>query len=179
MTSGSMSLTPNVRALHLYGGIIGTYLGSPKATSFDLADHSWNKVLNASNWLITNNPLFRSLSHQLSIPLSLDNSINPTAIGGLPLAHLTQPNQERTPPAGRLDLIINPFDLDPEVHNEDHHSHRLSTGTIESSRTELKYIINHDDTNLEMLLFPHSNGRGAWIYQGPASSRYSNNSHID
>lgn len=171
-----MSLTANVRALHLYEGTIGTYLGSSEATSFDLSNHSWNTILNASKWLRRHNPLFQSLCRQLSLALPLNNLGNHVAVGGLPLANLTNPDQEPPPPIRRPDLIVTPFNFDADVRNEDHRSHRLPAGTIQSSINDLKYIINHGDKHLEMLLFPHlyPHGKGAWVYQGPSLPRYPN-----
>jgi len=142
-----MCPTPNVRALHLYGGTMGTFLRSPEATSFDLSNHSWNKALDALNWLITKNPLFRSLCHRLSIFLPLQDSSTDTAIGGVLFTYLGHAHDERAPPPGRPDLILNPFDFDSEVRNEDHRSHRLPAGTIQSSLTEFKCIINHGGKN--------------------------------
>ena len=176
-----MYLTPNLQALHVYGGTIGTYLRSPDANPFDLTDHSWEKISIASNWLKTNNPLIRWLCPQLSILPSLDDSEQPRSdsddvtFGSLPFARLTLPDQEPSVPARRPDLIMNPFDFASEVRNEDHRSHRLPTGTLQSSLTTLKYVINHGDKVLEMLLFPHlyPNAKGTWVYQGPAISRYS------
>jgi hypothetical protein len=173
-----MYLTPNLQALHVYGGTMGTYLQSPEANSFDLMDHSWDKILIASNWLKKNNPLIRWLCPQLSIPTSLDHTEQPNSddvtFGGLPFAQLTLPDQEPSVPTCRPDLIVNPFDFATEVRNEDHRSHRLPAGTIQSSLTTLKYVIHHGDKVLEMLLFPHlyPNAKGAWVYQGPAISRY-------
>ena len=176
---GNMYLTPNLQALHVYSGTIGTYLHSPDANPFDLMDHSWEKISIASNWLKTNNPLIRWLCPQLSILPSLDDSEQPDSdditFGSLPFAQLTLPDQEPSVPAHRPDLFLNPFDFASEVHNEDHRSHRLPAGTIQSSLMMLKYVINHGDKVLEMLLFPHlyPNGKDAWVYQGPTISQYS------
>jgi len=180
---GNMYLTPNLQALHVYGGTIGTYLQSPDANPFDLTDHSWEKISIASNWLKTNNPLIRRLCPHLFILPSLDDSEQPhsddVAFAGLPFAQLTLPDQEPSVPVRRPDLILNPFDFPSEVRNEDHRSHRLPAGTIQSSLTTLKYVISHGDKALEMLLFPHlyPNGKGAWVYQGPAISRYSSHTN--
>jgi len=74
---GNMYLTPNLQALHVYSGTIGTYLHSPDANPFDLMDHSWEKISIASNWLKMNNPLIQWLCPQLSILPSLDDSEQP------------------------------------------------------------------------------------------------------
>ena len=75
----------------------------------------------------------------------------------------------------RPDVVVNPMDFEGEVRNEDYRSHRVLAGVvqIESSRNELRCVIKHGDTNLEMLLFPHlyPYGKGAWAYQGPACRR--------
>jgi len=168
-----MYLTPNLQALHVYGGTIGTYLRSPEATSFDLGDHSWQQIEIACDWLKANNPLIRSLCPELSIPLSHDERPEDLTIGALPFALLSESDREPPAPVRRPDLILNPFDFTLEVRNEDHRSHRLPAGTIQSSLTTLKYVINHGDKSLEMLLFPYlyPNGTGAWAYQGPALPR--------
>jgi len=173
-----MYLTPNLQTLHLNSRTIGTYLHSPDTIPFNLADHSWDKISIASNWLKMNNPLIQWLCLQLSILCSFNDSQQPDSddvtFGSLPFAQLSLPDQEPSVPGRRPDLILNPFDFVSEVRNEDHCSHRHPTGTVQASLAMLKYVISHGDKGLEMLLFPHlyPNGKGTWVYQGPAISRY-------
>ena len=78
-----MTTAPNVRAIHLYGGSIGTFLESEEATPFDHQDHSWPILVRAGEWLQANNPLIRALCPRLAIPLR-----ERVAVGGLPFAGL-------------------------------------------------------------------------------------------
>ena len=179
----NMYLTSNLQALHVYDGTIDTYLQSSDANPFDLADHFWEKISIAFNWLKTNNPLIRRLCSHLFILISLDDSEQPhsddVAFAGLSFAQLTLTDQELSVSVRRPDLILNSFDFASEVRNEDHRSHRLSAETIQSSLTTLKYVISHEDKALEMLLFSHlySNEKSAWIYQGLIISRYSSHTN--
>lgn len=155
---------------------MGTYLRSPEATAFDMSQHSWDKVVAGSQWLRANNPLIRSLCPELSVCLEEVGAIGNVGLGGIEMADLVNPEEEAAVPAERPDLVLNPADFEAEVRDEDYRSHRLPGGTIESSVTKLRAVINHGDTRLEMLLFPHlyPNGRGAWVYQGPCRARYVN-----
>ena len=58
---GNMYLTPNDRALCLYGGIMGAFLMSEHATEFDLSGHPWNQLDRARHWLLQHNLLFAPL----------------------------------------------------------------------------------------------------------------------
>lgn len=53
-----MYLTSNNRALCLYGGIMGAFLSSGNASTFDLSDHPWNHLEAAKAWLLQYNHLF-------------------------------------------------------------------------------------------------------------------------
>src|SRR5579859_8112524 len=166
MTSG-----PNVRAIHLYSGSIGTFLQSEEARLFDLENHNWVHLARAAEWLRQNNPLIRDLCPQLVIGIH-----ERAAVGGLPFAELTRPEQDAGLPFSRPDVVMNPLNFEAQVRNEDYRSHRIPGGVVslDSSIGELKRIINHGHRELEMLLFPHlyPYGRGSWVYQGPARARF-------
>jgi hypothetical protein len=53
-----MYITPNDRAVHLYSGVIGAFLNSSEAGTFDLDNHPWELLEIAATWLKQNNPLF-------------------------------------------------------------------------------------------------------------------------
>ena len=55
---GSMYLTPNDRAMYLYGGMMGAFLSSGSASGFDLDNHPWHELQEGIEWLHDNNPLF-------------------------------------------------------------------------------------------------------------------------
>jgi hypothetical protein len=166
-----MTTAANVRAIHLYGGIIGTYLESQEATSFDLENHNWAQLARAAEWLRQNNPLIRDLCPKLAV--STDER---AGVGGLPFAQLSRPEEDAGLPFGtRPDVIVNPSNFESQVRNEGYRSHRVPAGVVclDSSIGELKRVINHGNRELEMLLFPHlyPNGKGGWVYQGPARAR--------
>src|SRR5579859_1433339 len=56
-----MYLSSNDRALYLYGGIMGAFLSSEKATAFDRSDHSWTELETGKQWLLQHNRLFTPL----------------------------------------------------------------------------------------------------------------------
>jgi hypothetical protein len=53
-----MYLTCNDRALCLYAGIMGAFLQSQEASTFDLSDHPWQQLDTARRWLIQHKRLF-------------------------------------------------------------------------------------------------------------------------
>ena len=58
-----MYLTSNDRALCLYGGIMGAFLSSGDASTFDLSDHPWDRLEAAKAWLLRYNHLFTPFIH--------------------------------------------------------------------------------------------------------------------
>ena len=166
-----MTTGPNVRAIHLYSGSIGTFLQSEEARLFDLENHNWVHLARAAEWLRQNNPLIRDLCPQLVIGIH-----ERAAVGGLPFAELRRPEQDVGLPFSRPDVVMNPLNFEAQVRNEDYRSHQIPGGVVslDSSIGELKRIINHGHQELEMLLFPHlyPYGRGSWVYQGPARARF-------
>lgn len=167
---GKMTTAPNVRAIHLYSGSIGTFLQSEEARSFDLENHNWVHLAQAEEWLRQNNPLIRDLSPKLVI--GIDERV---AVGALPFAESSRPEEDAGVPFSRPDVIVNPLNFEAQVRNEDYRSHRIPGGVIcLDSIGELKRIINHGHQELETLLFPYlyPYGRGSWVYQGPARARF-------
>src|SRR5271169_1704440 len=81
---GNMYLTPNERAIYFYGGLMGAFLSSEKASSFDLNNHPWDELQEAMEWLYDNNPLFRT-SFTLSNPRALPLPSNIDSGGTTPL----------------------------------------------------------------------------------------------
>ena len=51
------------------------------------------------------------------------------------------------------DIVIPPFDLDSEIHNEDYHYKRLMAGFITDPQDKA-LPISYSDPNLEALIFP-------------------------
>ncbi|RGB21438.1 hypothetical protein C1646_778027, partial [Rhizophagus diaphanus] len=51
------------------------------------------------------------------------------------------------------DIVLPPFDLDPEIHNEDCHYERLMAGFISNPRDKV-LPVSYSDPNLEALIFP-------------------------
>jgi hypothetical protein len=68
-----MYLTPNDRAIYLYRGIMGAFLSSGEASTFDLDNHPWQELQAAKEWLCVHNPLFR---HFATLPRRIQIGIN-------------------------------------------------------------------------------------------------------
>ena len=47
--------------MYLYGGVMGAFLSSGNASSFDLNSHPWGELQDVIEWLHNNNPLFQNL----------------------------------------------------------------------------------------------------------------------
>ena len=157
---------------------MGAFLQSSNAKAFDRADHPWRDIQNGAEWLRLNNPLIRQLAPENRLTSFQHEESSEGGVGidglGLPTATLVNPENDAAVPIERPDIVVNPFDFELDVRNEDYRSHRLPAGTFKTSISTVKYLINHGDKWSEMLLFPHlyPNGKGAWTYRGPAMLRY-------
>ena len=99
----------------------------------------------------------------------------------LPRAFIEDQSVEPAISAARPDVVINPFNFEEEVHNEDHRYHRLPISVLSSVHEHvmdiekaihndqqiISHIIMHGDDKVERLLFPtlYPHGRGHWSYQ--------------
>jgi hypothetical protein len=154
-----MYLTPNDRAIYLYGGIMGAFLSSEKALEFDLSNHPWQQLQSAMNWLCANNPLFvrfmgvtaqiqisdwdvngKSLKRKAYLILMVDsseiredNAQEQTADVReypLPQAFLADETVEMPVFEGQPEVVVNPFTFHEEIRKEDHRYHRLPIGVL-------------------------------------------------
>jgi Helitron helicase-like domain at N-terminus len=163
-----MYVTPNDRALFLYGGMIGAFLESAEASSFDRSNHRWDLIETAVKWLRDNNPFIREICPALAYNGMAERSPS------LPRVQVVNADTEPAVPHRRPDIVMNPLDFDREVRNEDCRYHRLPAGTVKSVLSEaLQRVVNHGDKHLELLVFPYlyPHGKGQWQYSGPCNQR--------
>ena len=185
-----MYITPNDRAVYLYSGMIGAFLNSNSAGRFDRDNHPWELLQNAGRWLQENNPLFRQFGGlfnfvhtNIYIGLEVTNVIeaNRYRESRLPQVFIEDQTIEPSIPSNQPDIVVDPFNYENEVRNEDFRYHRLaigvleggtnvahsdSIGEIQNKAATILRVINHGDQNVEALLFPtlYPEARGQWRY---------------
>jgi hypothetical protein len=111
----------------------------------------------------------------------MEGSSTVRSVSSLPRAFIEDHTVEPRVSGGRPDIVINPFDFEEDVYDEDHRYHRLPIGVLSSVhrhvvdietaiRTDqqlISHIIMHGDNKVEPLLFPtlYPHGRGHWCYR--------------
>src|ERR1700722_15517243 len=128
----------------------------------DNSNQNWyHESLNdAAYWLKNNNPFFKPYNN-ITLHTNQDGSrvVFPTAriSNTSNLSTTSFPNH----PILRPELIMPPYDFNPEIHNEDFNYNRLMAGFI-NDPNEKQLPISYNDENLEGLLFPDlfPNGQG-------------------
>ena len=119
--SGKFNFSKNIRALYLYSGIIGAILENN-------SNQNWyHETLNdVANWLKNNNPFFRLYKH-----ITLHTNQNGSRIVFLTAKISdTQDSNISNHLINHLELIMLPYDFNPEIHNEDFYYNRLMAGFI-------------------------------------------------
>jgi len=143
---GSIGLSKNIHALSLYSGMIGAILANGQRNSW------YHPSLDAAaHWLRINNPFFKQYQHyynranQYGPPI-----IIPTAMPSSTENDMILIGNPQTRPT---DIIIPPYELDTEIHNEDFHYKRLMAGFI-TNPEDKSLPIPYSDPDLEALIFP-------------------------
>ncbi|EXX55721.1 Pif1p [Rhizophagus irregularis DAOM 197198w] len=143
---GSIGMSKNIHALSLYSGTIGAILTSGQHNSW------YHPSLDAAaNWLRLNNPFFRQYQHYYN---RVNHQGPPIIIPTATLSSLE--NNVILPESSQIrptNIVVPPFDLDPEIHNEDYHYDRLMAGVITNPEDKM-LPISYSDPNLEALIFP-------------------------
>src|SRR5439155_14324065 len=126
--SGQFNFSKNICALHLYS------------------------LNDAAYWLKDNNPFFKPYKH-----IILHGNQNNSRIV-FPTARISdttnlQSSTISNRPVNRPELIMPPYDFNPEIHNEDFNYNRLMAGFI-NNPNEKQLPISYNDKSLEGLLFP-------------------------
>src|SRR6266542_6770964 len=118
---GKFNFSKNIRALYLYSGIIRAILENN-------SNQNWyHETLNdAANWLKNNNPFFILYKH-----INLHTNQNGSRIVFITAKISdTQDSNISNHLINHPELIMPPYDFNPEIHNEDFHYNRLMAGFI-------------------------------------------------
>jgi hypothetical protein len=149
--------TQNPRAIALYSGVLGAWLESSRHNRYD-RDHDVELLERCRDWLLENNPVFQR--HDIRANIQVPDP--------LPLIQLINDHRQERRPANRPDIVLDPFQYDPETRNEDFRYDRLPVGHVVGLRGAAKLpLLFRYDRDVEVLLFPHLYpfGRGQWIEQ--------------
>ena len=152
--SGKFNFSKNIRALYLYSGMMGAILENN-------SNQNWyHESLNdAAYWLKNNNPFFKLYNH-----ISLHTNQNGSRIVFLTATISDNQNSNSLNHSINYpELIMPPYDFNPEIHNEDFHYNRLMVGFI-NNPNEKQLPISYNDKNLEGLLFPDLFPTGKGFY---------------
>jgi hypothetical protein len=157
--SGTLGVSRNPRAHHLYTGIMGALL-EPENRGVDNPHHIYQRqaaIEEAARYLICNNPLFQNFTissfrlYNNSIPRASEvSSQTATQFHNFPFP----------------ELVVNPTNYHPETHDEDFHYRRLIAGMECLPHGDQKLSVMSDpdaEAKLYPLLYP--NGRGHFIKQ--------------
>ncbi len=152
--SGKFNFSKNIHALYLYSGMMG-------ATLENNSNQNWyHESLNdAAYWLKNNNPFFKLYNH-----ITLHTNQNGSRIV-FPIATISdnQNSNSLNYFINYPELIMPPYNFNPEIHNEDFHYNRLMVGFI-NNPNEKQLPISYNDKNLEGLLFPDLFPTGIGFY---------------
>ncbi|GBC12209.2 PIF1-like helicase domain-containing protein [Rhizophagus irregularis DAOM 181602=DAOM 197198] len=165
--TGTFNYSKNINALALYSGTIGAILNNNQSNSWY---HS--SLDNAARWLRDHNPYFKPYQ----------TLINRGTWDGAPIifpnASLSNTSQNQDQPLFNINsrpsaVILPPYELDAEIHNEDYHYNRLMAGFLTDPYNK-KLPISFYDKNIEPLLFPDlfPYGKGFYINDENTNRRF-------
>ncbi|GBC40545.2 PIF1-like helicase domain-containing protein [Rhizophagus irregularis DAOM 181602=DAOM 197198] len=165
--TGTFNYSKNINALALYSGTIGAILNNNQSNSWY---HS--SLDNAARWLRDHNPYFKPYQ----------TLINRGIWDGAPIifpnASLSNTSQNQDQPLFNINsrpsaVILPPYELDAEIHNEDYHYNRLMAGFLTDPYNK-KLPISFYDKNIEPLLFPDlfPYGKGFYINDENTNRRF-------
>ena len=165
--TGTFTYSKNINALALYSGTIGAILNNNQSNSW------YHPSLdNAATWLCDNNLYFKP--YQTLINRGTGNG--PPVI--FPTATPSDISQDQEQPIFNINLrpsavVLPPYDLDTEIHNEDYHYSRLMAGFLTDPNNK-ELPIPFYDKNIEALLFPDlfPYGKGFYINDENTNRRF-------
>jgi len=144
-----MGYSKNRRALTLYSGMLGAFL---QQSDLSESNNRWYhpSLRYASEWLQQNNP-YLSAYYSLASRLLHSNLLPSTTIIWPEATHI--PEDDSAPPANTSDIVMPPYVLPDEIHDEDTHYSRLAIGFL-LNKDEQRIPLSFTDFGLELLLFP-------------------------
>ena|SRR5271170_4391945 len=174
-----MYLMTSESAISLYSRTLGAFLLSHGEQNAVPREPVLSQLREAIIWLQENNPLIQRFGFGLE-HIENNRAVFPRAIVSIPEVQQEWDRADTDAPQGRHpDLVIDPGDSNPDVHNEDYRYHRLPAGVAFTARDgrrggvqrslgndNIPFTVPHGDPDLEALLFIslYPNGRGAWHY---------------
>jgi len=157
--SGTFNLSRNKRAHALYTGDMGAIFTENNGSMW-----FHHTLVCAAQWLSTHNHVIRNKGYALFQSQAQSQSIStfPTATLITPTSTNINNNVQSLRPSA---VVVPPFDLNPEIHNEHFHYNRLIAGSVRTT-DGTEYSISYADPDLEALIFPHlfPHGRGHYKY---------------
>jgi len=168
--TGQMGYSKNRRALTLYSGMLGAFL---EHTDLSEPNNRWYhpSLRYASAWLQENNP-YLSAYYSLASRLHQQHQHNPTTIPVVwPQAtHISVNNS--TLITNQSEIVMPPYVLPNEIHNEDAHYSRLAIGFL-IDNNERQIPLSFADSELEAIIFPDLFPDGHGYYGGICSQSQS------
>jgi hypothetical protein len=174
-----MYMTTSEAAISLYTGTLGAFMLSHGEQDVVPREPVLSQLRDAIIWLQENNPLIRHFGFGLE-QIENNRDVFPRATVSIPGVEQEWDRVEADVPQGRHpDVVIDPGDIHPDVHNEDYRYHRLPAGVAFTARDgrrgggqhdieseNIPFAVPHGDPDLEALLFIslYPNGKGAWHY---------------
>jgi hypothetical protein len=179
-------MTASEPAISLYSGTLGAFLLSHGEQNAVPREPVLSQLREAISWLQENNPLIQRYGFGLG-QIENNRDAFPRATISIPSVEQEWDTVEPDVPQGRHpDIVIDPGDFHPDVHNEDYRYHRLPAGVAFTARDgrrdrgaripvgseNVPFTVPHGDPDLEALLFIslYPNGRGAWHHTNPKVS---------
>ena len=145
--SGTFNLSRNIRAHALYTGDMGAIFTEDNGPTW-----FHHTLVSAAQWLSTHNPVISHKGYAIIQPQAQHQSTFPTAtlVTSTSTSSTNTYVQSLRPSA----VVVPPFDLNPEIHNEHFHYNRLIAGSVRTT-TGTQCFIPYADPDLEALIFPH------------------------
>ena len=150
-----------MRAHALYTGDIGAIFTEDNGSTW-----FHHALIPAAQWLSTHNSVIRNKGYALIQPQDQYQPFSTFSTATLVNSTLTSSTSNSVQSLRPSAVVIPPFDLNPEIHDDEHfHYNRLIAGSAQTT-AGTQCFIPYADPDLEALIFPHLflYGRGHYKY---------------